>query len=133
MTDPQVCLTCGFWDGERRLLSGGVELERAAGHFPGDTVLHLPAGADGRGVLLTGNIVMVMPDQRPVAHRYSYPYLILLPVREVERIGVALEPLALDAILGGLRGRVVAADGKEVVRRSVGRYPKAVQGGQNGT
>ncbi|MDF1521316.1 MAG: hypothetical protein P1P87_00670 [Trueperaceae bacterium] len=121
-----------FWDGERQPLFGGVELVRAGGHFPGGTVLHWPAGANGRGVLLTGDIVMVVPDRRYVAFMYSYPNLIPLPVREVERIGAALEPLAVEAIVGGWWGRVVAADGKDVVRRSVERYRQAVAGRLDG-
>ena len=121
-----------FWDGERRALFGGVDLVRAGGHFPGGTVLHWRDGADGRGLLLTGDIVMVIPDRRHVAFLYSYPNLIPLPVREVERIGAALEPLAFDAIVGGWWGRVVARDGKEVVRRSVDRYRRAVEGRLDG-
>lgn len=121
-----------FWDGERQRLFGGVELVRAGGHFPGGTVLHWRDGAEGRGVLLTGDVVMVIPDRRYVAFMYSYPNLIPLPVREVERIGAALEPLAFDAIVGGWWGRVIARDGTDVVRRSVARYLQALEGRLDG-
>ncbi len=48
-------------------------------------------------------------------------------VREVERIGAALEPLAFDGIVGGWWGRVVERNGTEVVRRSVVRYREALE------
>ncbi len=115
------------WDGEREALFGGITLVRAGGHFPGGTVLHWPAGFDGRGALLTGDIVMVVPDRRFVAFMYSYPNLIPLPPRDVERIGATLEPLAFDAIVGGWWDRVIAYDGKAVVRRSVTRTVLAMR------
>ncbi len=113
------------WDGERHALFGGVGLVRAGGHFPGGTVLHWPAGFEGRGALLTSDILMVVPDRRFVAFMYSYPNLIPLPPRDVERLGAAVEPLAFDAIVGGWWGRVIASDGKAVVRRSVTRTVQA--------
>jgi hypothetical protein len=116
-----------FWDGERQPRFGGTLLVRAGGHFPGGTVLHWQGGAEGRGVLLTGDVVMVIPDRRYVAFLYSYPNLIPLTVHDVERIGAALEPLAFEAIVGGWWGRVIDRDGKDVVRRSVARYRKALE------
>ena len=102
------------------------KLVRAGGHFAGGTVLHWRAGAEGRGVLLTGDVVMVIPDRRYVSFMYSYPNLIPLPVREVERIGAALEPLAFEASGGGWSGRVIARDGKDRTRR-VGSFESPLQ------
>jgi Metallo-beta-lactamase superfamily len=50
-----------FWDGERLDLFGGLTLLRLGGHFAGGTVLHWAAGAEGRGALLSGDIVQAMP------------------------------------------------------------------------
>src|SRR2546425_7387757 len=50
------------WSGDTKPLWDGMTLIRAGGHFPGGTVLHWPAGADGRGALLTGDILMVAQD-----------------------------------------------------------------------
>jgi len=121
-----------FWDGERLELLGGITLLRAGGHFAGGTVLHWPAGAGGRGALLTSDIIRVVPDRRHVAFLYSYPNQIPLPVREVERIGAAVEPFAFDRMHGGWWGTTIDSGAKEAVRRSVERYRRAIAGRLDG-
>lgn len=121
-----------FWEGERLPLPGGVTLIRAGGHFAGGTVLHWAAGAEGRGALLTADIIRVIPDRRYVAFLYSYPNQIPLPAREVERVGAAVEPFAFDRLYGGWPGAVVETGAKEAVRRSVERYRRALEGRLDG-
>lgn len=121
-----------FWDGERLQLPGGVTLIRAGGHFAGGTVLHWAAGASGSGVLLTSDIIRVVPDRRYVAFLYSYPNQIPLPVLDVERIGAAVEPFAFDRIYGGWREAVVSSGARDVVRLSVDRYRRAIAGRLDG-
>ena len=41
----------------------GLTLARIGGHFDGAAVLHWPDGAGGRGALLTGDTVQVVPDR----------------------------------------------------------------------
>ena len=53
------------WDGETLEIAHGVTLLRLGGHFPGGTVLHWADGADGRGALLSGDIVQVAADLEP--------------------------------------------------------------------
>ncbi len=38
-----------YWDGETKPIMSGMMLFRCGGHFDGSTVLHWPAGADGKG------------------------------------------------------------------------------------
>jgi len=114
------------WAGETRALPGGLTLIRLGGHFPGGTVLHWPAGAEGRGALLSGDIVQVIPDRRFVSFMWSYPNLIPLPAEEVRRIAAALEPWPFDRIHGAWWGRVVPTDGHAAVRRSAERYAARV-------
>lgn len=121
-----------FWEGERLEPFGGLTLIRAGGHYAGGTVLHWPQGADGRGALLTGDILQVIPDRDFVAFMYSYPNLIPLPVAEVERIGAAVEPFDFDRIYGAWWGRVIPSGAKDVVRRSVERYRRAIAGRLDG-
>ena len=110
------------WSGETHGLAPGVTLVRCGGHFEGATVLHWADGAEGRGALLSGDIVQVIPDTKFVSFMYSYPNLIPLPPAAIGRIVDALEPFAFDRIYGAWWERVVPDDGKEAVRRSAKRY-----------
>jgi glyoxylase-like metal-dependent hydrolase (beta-lactamase superfamily II) len=117
-----------FWEGEELGLGGGLTLVRLGGHFAGGQVLHWAAGADGRGALLTGDIVTVVADRRWVSFMYSYPNLIPLSAATIRRIAAKLEPYAFERIYGGWWGRVVEADAKGAVRRSAERYVRALAG-----
>ena len=116
--DPAVVL----WSGDVRELWGGLTLLRLGGHFAGGTVLHDAS----RSTLLSGDIVMVIPDRRYVSFMWSYPNLIPLPAAEVERIAAALEPWPFERILGAWWDRLVPRGGSEVVRRSAERYARAL-------
>lgn len=111
-----------LWAGDIRELWDGLTLLRLGGHFAGGQVLHWPEG----DALLSGDIVQVLPGNRWVSFMYSYPMLIPLPPREVERIASALEPLDFDRLYGAWWGRVVRENGKNVVRRSAERYLRAL-------
>jgi hypothetical protein len=111
-----------LWSGDAKELWGGLTLLRLGGHFAGGAVLH-----DAKtGTLLSGDIVMVIPDRRFVSFMWSYPNLIPLPASEVTRIAAALEPWPFERILGAWWDRLVPRDGSEVVRRSATRYAERV-------
>src|SRR3954466_4496346 len=67
-----------FWEGTTLSLWNDLTLINCGGHFEGGTVLHCPAGANGRGALLTGDIIQVVQDRRCVSFMRSYPNLIPL-------------------------------------------------------
>jgi glyoxylase-like metal-dependent hydrolase (beta-lactamase superfamily II) len=113
-----------LWSGETKELGDSLTLIRLGGHFAGGTVLHWAGGR----ALLSGDIVQVLPGGRWVSFMYSYPMLIPLPAREVERIAAALEPWDFERLIGAWWGRVVREDAKAVVRRSAERYVRAVTG-----
>jgi len=117
-----------LWDGERSELGDGLTLIRCGGHFDGGTVLHWAGGAGGRGALLSGDIVQVIPDRRHVGFMYSYPNLIPLPAAKVEAVRAALNPFAFETIYGAWWGTVIE-DGKGAVERSAARYVRAVSSG----
>jgi glyoxylase-like metal-dependent hydrolase (beta-lactamase superfamily II) len=117
-----------LWDGDRKELGDGLTLIRCGGHFEGGTVLHWAGGATGRGALLSGDIVQVIPDRRHVGFMYSYPNLIPLPAAAVEALRAALDPFAFEALYGAWWGTVIA-DGKGAVERSASRYGRAVSSG----
>jgi len=121
-TDP--CIES--WSGETKTLWDGMTLIRAGGHFEGGTVMHWPAGADGRGALLSGDILQVAQDRRWVSFMYSYPNYIPLPSTEIDRMVAAVEPFEFDRIYGAWWDRNVKSDGKNAVRRSAERYKRAL-------
>jgi glyoxylase-like metal-dependent hydrolase (beta-lactamase superfamily II) len=111
-----------FWSGDAHALNNGLTLIRCGGHFPGGTVLHWPAGAAGRGALLSGDIVQVVPDRRWVGFMYSYPNYIPLGATTVRRIAAAVEPYEFDRIYGAFPRMTVEQDGRAAIRRSAERH-----------
>ena len=67
-----------FWEGTTLSLWDGLTLINCGGHFEGGAVLHWPAGANGKGALLTGDIIQVVQDRRYVSFMRSYANLIPL-------------------------------------------------------
>lgn len=95
--------------------------------------MHWPAGAAGRGALLSGDIVRVVQvaqDRRWVGFMYSYPNHVPLSAAEVDRIGAAVDPFDLDRIWGAWWDRNVESGAKQVVRRSAERYKRHLQVGK---
>lgn len=123
---PDPCLR--LWDGERLELDDDLTLIRCGGHFDGGAVLHWRKGAGGRGVLMTGDILQVVPDRRWVSFMYSYPNYIPLGENAVRKVAAAVEPFAFDRIYGAFHPLVVRQDAKQAVCRSVDRYLKAIRG-----
>jgi glyoxylase-like metal-dependent hydrolase (beta-lactamase superfamily II) len=117
-----------LWEGETKEIGEGLTLVRCGGHFAGGTVLHWAGGAGGRGVLLSGDIVQVIPDRSHVSFMYSYPNLIPLPASSVEAIARVLEPYGFEVLYGAWWGRVVRGDAKGIVNRSAERYVRALAG-----
>ena len=117
-----------FWSGETRQLWDGMTLIRAGGHFAGGTVLHWPAGAEGRGALLAGDILQVAQDRRWVSFMYSFPNYVPLSAAKVDRVVGAVEPFEFDRIYGAWWDRNVLTDAKAAVHRSAERYKRHVGG-----
>ncbi len=115
-----------FWSGESCELSETLTLVRIGGHFPGATACLWHDGAGGAGALLSGDVPQVVQDRDWVSFMYSYPNLIPLPAREVERIRAVLEPLRFDRVYGGWWERVVERDAHAKVLRSADRYLRAI-------
>jgi hypothetical protein len=115
-----------FWEGESSALAEGLTLIRCGGHFAGGAVLHWAEGAGGRGALLTGDIIQVVPDRKHVSFMYSYPNYIPLPASAVEWIVKAVQPYKYERVYGAFWDMVIEADGKAVVERSAERYLRAI-------
>jgi hypothetical protein len=115
-----------FWRGETHSVLSDLTLVRCGGHFEGGQVLLCPNGAEGRGVMLTGDIISVVPDRGWVSFMYSYPNLIPLPAGAVEKIAAAVEPFRFDRIYGAWWPTVIPEGAKLSVQRSADRYIKAI-------
>jgi hypothetical protein len=117
-----------FWSGRSLPLFGGLTLYNTGGHFKGFQVLHWPDGAEGRGVLFSGDQPFVAADRRWVSFMYSYPNYIPLGEAQIRRIVEVLEPLDFDRIYGAWWDRIVVGGGKEALLRSALRYSRAITG-----
>jgi hypothetical protein len=91
-------------------------------------VLHWAQGGAGRGALLTGDIIQLIPDRSYVSFMRSYPNIIPLSAPAVSRIGAMIEPFSFDALYGAFFGREVPHGGKDVIRKSIDRYIAAIRG-----
>jgi glyoxylase-like metal-dependent hydrolase (beta-lactamase superfamily II) len=118
------------WDGEILEIARGVTLLRLGGHFPGGTVLHWADGADGRGAILSGDVVQVAADLSRVSFLWSYPNMMPLSAATVRRIADTLAPWRFERIYGAFPGRQVMADGAHAVERSAARYIELLEGHQ---
>lgn len=116
-----------FWEGETLEIDDGLTLLRLGGHFAGGQVLYWRAGADGRGALLTGDIIQVVQDTRWVSFMRSYPNLIPLPGSKVREITERVRPYDFDRIYGAWWGLNVLTDAKAAVQRSAERYLAALE------
>ena len=116
-----------FWEGTTLSLWDGLTLINCGGHFEGGMVLHWPAGASGKGALLSGDIVTVVQDRRYVSFMRSYPNLIPLGAKAIYRIVETIEPFPFDQIYGGWWKASVLSDAKAAVARSAERYLRAIE------
>ncbi|MEO8757773.1 MAG: MBL fold metallo-hydrolase [Devosia sp.] len=116
-----------FWRGDSKEIAEGITLVRTGGHFPGSTVLHWAEGAGGRGALLTGDSIIVVPDTRWVSFMYSFPNLIPLNARTVEGIVKSVRAYQFDRIYAGWWDRVLDHGAKAALQRSAERYIAALR------
>ena len=118
-----------LWAGETLEILPELTLIHTGGHFAGSQVLHWPAGAGGRGALLSGDTITVVMDRRYVSFMYSYPNLIPLGERAIGQILDRVRPFPFERIYGGWNGRIVRADGADALERSAERYLRFIREG----
>jgi glyoxylase-like metal-dependent hydrolase (beta-lactamase superfamily II) len=109
-----------LWSGQVRVLPGAT-LTQIGGHFPGSSVVHWDDGADGRGVLLSGDTVFANPDRSSVSFMRSFPNHLPLSAAAVDRVGRTLDQFRYDRLYGNFDIRI-EGNADEVVRRSVERH-----------
>jgi hypothetical protein len=114
-----------IWEEKTEVLPG-VVLHRIGGHFPGSAVVHL-AGADGRGVLLSGDTVAGTPDEHWVSFMRSFPNKIPLSAAVVAKVADRVLQLDFDRLYDNFGGQVLS-DAAAWVQRSADRYIAWVRG-----
>ncbi|MGM4903425.1 MBL fold metallo-hydrolase [Tardiphaga sp. 866_E4_N2_1] len=114
------CLT--LWQGDTREIAPGMTLVRLGGHYDGGTIMHWAQGANGRGALLSGDILQVVADRKHLGFMRSYPNFIPHGAAAVQKISDRVKPLAYDAIYGAFWNAVIATNGKQAMARSVARH-----------
>jgi len=117
-----------FWQGEKFELLKGVTLIHGGGHFPGGSMLHWAAGAEGKGVVCSADIAIVNLDRKSFAFMRSIPNHIPLSEKAVRAIGTALMPLAFDRVYSHHFERVMHSGAKQILQSSVERYVAAIGG-----
>jgi hypothetical protein len=75
-----------------------------------------------RGALLSGDILQVTPGGTRVSFLWSYPNMIPLSERVVQRMADAVASWRFERIYGAFPGLNVMANGNAVVERSASRY-----------
>ncbi len=118
--------TIEYWAGERTI-TDGLTLHQLGGHFPGSAVAVWAAGAEGRGLLLSGDTIAPNPDRRSVTFLRSYPNRIPLSAAVVGRIAARTDELIFDRLVGNFGGSI-DTDARAVVRFSADRYRAWVAG-----
>ena len=111
-----------FWSGPTHALADGITLINAPGHFDGGTMLHWRDGAEGKGALLTGDIIQLLPDRAKVSLMRSYPNLIPLPARTITAIEQAIAPFAFDRLYGAWWEREMPCGASQAIASSAERY-----------
>ena len=115
------------WSGSLEVLPG-VTLVQCGGHFPGSAAAHWADGADGAGVLLTGDTIFVTPGEDRVTFVWSAPNRLPLPERAVLRVVESVRPYRFDRIYGGWWHPVVRTAAHEIIEASASRYIEFLRG-----
>jgi hypothetical protein len=114
-----------LWEGEAQVLPG-VTAAQLGGHFPGSAVVHW-GGADGRGVLLSGDTIAPNPDGRTLAFMRSYPNRIPLSGAVALRVAEGAARFGFERLYGNFAGAVLQ-DAREAVLVSARRHAEWTNG-----
>jgi len=108
-----------LWEDEQEILPG-VRLLAPGGHFPGSALVRW-TGADGAGVLLSGDTIAPNPDGRTAAFMRSYPNRIPLSGAVALRVARAAAAEPFDRMYGNFAGALLH-DARAAVLASAERH-----------
>jgi hypothetical protein len=104
----------------------GVRLRRTGGHFPGSAVA-VWTGADGAGVMLSGDSIGPVARSGWVTFMRSFPNYLPLSAAVVRRIAASVNDLDFDRMYGNF-GQSIASEAHSAVQTSAERYAEWVSG-----
>ena len=110
-----------YWEGEELQLFNGIRLINAGGHFPGSSILHVPH-LSAKGVLFTGDTLVLSLHKQHISVMYSYPNRVPLPRKEVQRISDLVNKIPFDALYSYMKDLDLTENVKEIFGRSMDRY-----------
>jgi hypothetical protein len=110
-----------LWQGIQKQLWDKINIINIGGHFPGSSVLQVPAPSR-RGTLLCGDTLYISRSKKHIAVMHSYPNQIPLPLSEVNRIRDHVEGIEFDVMHGAFDFQNLSSDVKEIFSKSMKRY-----------
>jgi hypothetical protein len=110
-----------LWDGETKPLWDNISIINIGGHFPGSSVLYLPAQS-AKGTLLSGDTLYIAHSKRHVAVMHSYPNQILLTKKEFASVYKKSAGIEFDTMRGAFEGQELTGNAKEIFEASMKRY-----------
>jgi hypothetical protein len=116
-----------YYDRSPSISVPGVVVTRVGGHFAGSAILHW-IGADGQGVVLSGDSITVGADRASVSFMYSYPNVIPLSGRDVRDLTSRSTGLAFERLYAAWPGDTIATGARAAVQRSAERYIGMLEG-----
>lgn len=116
---------------DSRELAPGLSVHRIGGHFPGSAIAHWAGGAEGHGVVLSGDTAYPNPDGRSLGFLRSYPNLLPLSAAAVRHIADRLATFDFDRIVGNF-ANAIDSGAREAVEWSAQRHIAWVSGEHDG-
>ena len=110
-----------LWNGDRKLLWGGINIIHIGGHFAGSCVLYLPS-ADNKGTLFCGDTFYIAPSKRHIAVMHSYPNQILLSKDDFIAVYKRSAGLEFDNLLGAFERQNLTENAQLLFTNSMKRY-----------
>jgi hypothetical protein len=110
-----------LWSGETKDLWDEMTIHNIGGHFPGSSILRVPA-LSKNGAVMVGDTLTLSPSHRHIAVMYSYPNRIPLPVTEMARIRRRVDKIPFDALYGFYSDQNLTEDVRQILTTSFDKY-----------
>lgn len=110
-----------LWEGTERPLWNNIRIINIGGHFPGSSILHVPAFSP-LGTIFCGDTLYISRSKKHISIMHSYPNQIPLSLFEINRIKNQVQSIDFDTIHGAFDFQNLSTDVKEIFSNSMKRY-----------